>query len=487
MQHCSPYISRQLIQFNSEIDIDTDDEGDVTFIVKATYQAIDPITDNTGMLAFADNLIQNTAKSFQGMRRHKRLSYSRDKRIAHITVEYKEIKSDNAFFEDTRNIEATDEISSELLGSKGYTNGTGFYTWNRRISVSITLPPRIHKTWGYVVFKKILEERFRRLRALNKTAALFGNAAPANQAADANAAKNWYLCTKIKITESIYSRTIKFDYEYLVCTDLLTIFRKTLIGTRVNTKFTPEHVPKTISEQWKAWDTNSDKNLNGWFEYEDTGPIIYSQCNTSSEDPPEPTKFGSNVLGSLENDPDYEDITKPTPTHSHNEPLAEGSENSIPPEFAWLHYENEFEVIQTNNNVQISYLQNTDPNYYKNVSSSGPLRSSTGYQIDNITNDPDSSTLKPETIVRGDSSFKLRMSGMAIRVGYTIPIPIVMSVGNSSVSRTGTSRTKQIQISTGDLPVYLALWDITYNVDKDMHTDNIDTTIKTTGNPGYYT
>ena len=165
--HCSPYFVRQLVQFNSELDVDVDDEGNLSFRISATYQAKDPITNIDNLTAFSNNLVRTATKVFQGMKRQKRTSFSRDRRTVHIEVKYAEIHSDSPYHPYVRNIELEDEMSSTLL-EDNMLKGQGFYTWERSISGSITRPPRVAKIWAWFVFQAIIQERLKGMQIMTK-------------------------------------------------------------------------------------------------------------------------------------------------------------------------------------------------------------------------------------------------------------------------------------------------------------------------------
>lgn len=479
INHCPDNVY-DLVQFNSELDFDVDDEGDLTFNLRVTYQKRTQITDISSLNPLVNALAQNAGASFQGMKRRKRTSLSRDQRTAKIHIEYKEIKSDSAYYQYTKSIEATDDISSELFG-QGMLNGRGFYTWNRKISATITLPARVHKSYAWIVYLRILEQRFRNLNQLSKKSALLEMTKTAGQNTTYSQ-KNWYLLTRIKITNPLYTRTMKFETDYLVVTDLDTLLQKTQICARVNNAFTDAPGitnPPNLSSQWKVWSDANNISLNGVFELEPSGvPITYNQCTGTYTTP----RVASTLLltpteGDVDigADPDEENEKPPKP-----EDVA----------YSWLDYNNDVAITEETKNVHVSYLQPTPTSdYYQTDETSASLgsdRTVTGMNINGRYSSAAGSSKLPKTIARGTSTFKARMRGYAIRVGFKIPIPVLTSVGGSPVSRTEEARYFQKQISRGDVPVYLAVWDIPYTIDKDIHTSDIMASIKTSGVSGHY-
>jgi hypothetical protein len=495
-----------LIQFTSELDFDVDDEGDLTFNYRFTYQHASPITDVGFFNNYARILGVDLSKSYQGMQRKKRVSFSRDQRIAKVHITFTDIKSDNAYFPRTHNIDVTDELSSDLL-SKNTLSGAGFYTWNRRISGTITLPQRVHKSWAWIVFLRILRSRFYRLYPTTKIAAILDATAPTNQEDEPeDKTTDFYLLHKIRITNPIYTRTMKFDVEYVVVTNLANLIDNTKIFSRVNTAFEdcPEvSEPLTLSEQWRLWDAAKDltKNVDGVFAYNVSGaPVVFNQCTGDASE----VSFISGRLLSNENDPDYpendgassfadpceqgynlDEAPFPDRMGLHSTPSMQAAAKN-----SWLDYNNEFEILEKANNLQVSFLTNPGANYYKTTQTQAATtnRGSTQMTLDGKTSDPASSVLvKSITIPRGVSRYQLRMKGYAMRAGYKIPIPSVVTVAGASVSKTGQPRIKHVQLVKGDAPVYLAMWDIIYNVDTDIHSADVIASIVTSGVAGHYT
>jgi len=552
--HCSSYISLDLIQYNSELDVDTDTDGNVNFTLFVTYQRSTPIPSIAALTPLVNTLRANAGTSFQGMTRTKRTSLSRDQRIAYIRIVFKEIHSDNAFFPYTQNIEATDEIHSSLLG--GRYDGAGFATWARNISATITLPKRINKVWAWIIFRKILAERLRNLQQLTTDNAALFLEQPANQKTDAEIAKtqkNWYLLLSMKIVNPLYTRTMKFEFSYLICTDLRTLISRTLIAARVNSMKTrggPYDAAKalmvtanasaaavrtleaagadkaaieaakltaaldlkaahtamanvdagTLSSQWLAWDQTQTVFLNGQQAYESSGPITVQQCTHRVDNLPAKTTFAATYMLDKEFDDDdspmnesssavqkSSDDISPGSVSMYEETGVYAGDKYLDPTYTWLDYKNKFIIEERANNVQARYLQAVDSNYYMNNDPNGPTRSETRYRINNLADNPDSGGLTyPRTINRGSSSYQIRMRGYAVRVGYPIECPIVDSVNGVAVTRTGLARFTCDPVVTGQNPVYLAMWDVLYNVNGAMISSDLANSIATTGDPGYY-
>jgi hypothetical protein len=102
------------------------------------------------------------------------------------------------------------------------------------------------------------------------------------------------------------------------------------------------------------------------------------------------------------------------------------------------------------------------------------------YTVTEVQTDP------PVMIPRGASSFFVRMKGYAVRVKYKVPIPAIVQVGTKTAYRVGSPRVSQKQITKGNVPVYLAMWDILYAIEGDIYSDDILKDIVSSGAPANY-
>lgn len=536
--HCSPYFVRQLVQFNSELDVDVDDEGNLSFRVSATYQAKDPISNIHNLTAFTNNLVRTATKVFQGMKRQKRTSFSRDRRTAHIEVRYSEIHSDSPYHPFTRNIELEDEMSSTLL-EDNMLQGQGFYTWDRSISGSITLPPRVPKIWAWYVFQAILQERLKGMQILTKVPAVAALAQPDNQKAIAGVdqpakvatTKAWYLLTQIRFNNRPYTRVMDFSVQYLVCCSLKNILegsanifynvRANVTKPAADLLFKPEYkADGTLdatytavgkSEEWLLWEQLTDISMAGPFRYNSTVPLVFAQCDVSSvETVPTPTSVSPTAALTSSNELDTAILPYPPqdPAPSLGEvayrevQLLKGGD-SYAASKTWLKYDNAFEIIEETGNEHITYLQNTPIQSYQAEASNTATNQDIAFNVNSRSENPDTGLTLSETLTYSPSTYKIRMKGSAVRVGEKIPIPALISAMGSTVSRTGEPRyshqtiavgSQIINPSAGDAViakqvVHLAMWDITYSVDttlKAASTTDILSQLITSGDPAHY-
>lgn len=466
-----------LLQYNVEQDMNVDDDGNMEFTLNITYQSSEPITDPQALADISITLVRRVNKSFQGMTKKKRTSLSRDQRIMSIRIVYKEIDSDSAFLPYTSNIQVTDELESSLLGSNKFA-GIGFYTWRRTIGGVIRLPSRIHKGYAWYVFLLILRERFKNLRVYGKIAAVLDATPPVSQPnIEADQETNWYLLLRLKITNPIYSREMRFECTYVVVTDLNSLEASTRIFQRVNAD---ENEATTLSDQWEAWQTSRNTNLNGRFNYTVSGtPIVYDQCTGSYSD----HQIGPNSLLGLE-------IEGEEPSGSAGEDSSEDARDplglGLSPKYTWIKYENDFEIEEDTNSIPVSYLEEPSPGYYTSTDGAYSNREVAGFIYNGKTTNS-LQTNPPTVIARGHSTYFVRMKGHAMRVGYKIPLPFIVTVAGKTAKRVG-GKVSHKQVAAGDIPTYLAKWDILYCIEGgDIYNEDIMNSIITTGTPGMYT
>lgn len=474
ISNCLVPLNKNVVQFNSELDFDVDDDGDLNFTLRVTYQQRDPIVGVGQLSALVNALIRfNGNNIFHGMRRRKRVSFSRDRRIVKLEVQFKDIKSDNALYPFTRDIECTDELSSSLFPNGA--NPGGFQLWERKLSATITLPQRVHKSYAYLVYLYIITERFKGLNVLNGTAALALQAdAPPDQKADL-LRRNWYLLTDVNISNPIYTRTMKFDFKYLMCQSLEDVVTKSNILARVNTSYdinNPNN-PLSPSEQWQRWDNTQDKALNGFYRYETNIIEPIDLClnqNISSLSAARVVVYSTSV--------EQSDQPQTTPKGSAKPP----------PESSYHQYQNAYELLEENNNIQVNYLEPlSNALYYASNPAATALRSITNVSLHDHIDDIASGNTKNQVIPRGIGTYYLRQKGYAVRIGYRIPFPSIKTVNNQIVRRVGQGRySQQIIARSSDVPIYLAMWDVTYAVPNNIFTPDIFNGIVGSGDPGYY-
>jgi hypothetical protein len=213
---------------------------------------------------------------------------------------------------------------------------------------------------------------------------------------------------------------------------------------------------------------------------------------------------------------------------------ARGKTPDYDPKVTWLKYEQDYEIIEENGNVPIEGLADMDQEYYQNpqlvkgtpTNSQGFLndadfgyanpspgayldgqmppnatgafihgRNGTGnfakteIELDEIENTPEGKTpptadviTQRRTYSTKPTRFYLVVRGVAVRVKHKIPLPQVLSIAGQPATRVGTGRYKHKNIAPdADLPVYMAMWEQVYTVDKSILSEDILDQIVDTG------
>jgi hypothetical protein len=280
----------------------------------------------------------------------------------------------------------------------------------------------------------------------------------------------------MRLSNPIYSREMKFDFGFVVVTDLNSLQSSTNIFERVNAD---ESDTTPLSNQWETWQDSRNTNLNGVFNYTIGGtPIVYNQCTGGYTD----HEIGANSLLDLE-------VEGAEPSHTSGDENAEDARDplrlGIDPRYSWIKYDNDFEIEEDTNSIPVSYLEEPDPTYYTSTDGSYSNRETSGFVYNGKTTNV-SQTNPPAVIARGHSTYFVRMTGHAIRTNYKIPLPIVVTVAGRTVKRVG-GKVSHKQIGAGDYPVYVAKWDILYCVEGgDIYNEDIANSIVTTGSPSHY-
>jgi hypothetical protein len=268
---------------------------------------------------------------------------------------------------------------------------------------------------------------------------------------------------------------MRFECTYVVVTDLDSLIDTTGIFTRVNVD---EDEDTPVSDQWLAWQESrvQGHRLNGRFGYTIDGtPIVYDQCTGAYTD----HNVGpDNVLP-------YEAEPEDPSSYDQNDDTARNPYGELDEKYSWIKYDNDFSIREDTNIIPVSYLEQPTSGYYRDTDGAYANREVVGMTISGKTGNS-LQTNPSVTVDRGHSTFYITMQGHAMRVGYKIPIPFIVTVAGKPAKRV-ENKVSQKQISTGDVPVYLAKWDVTYVVTGgDIYSEDVMNTIVNNGDPGHY-
>jgi hypothetical protein len=129
----------------------------------------------------------------------------------------------------------------------------------------------------------------------------------------------------------------------------------------------------------------------------------------------------------------------------------------IDPSASWLYYANRLELVMKGNVVRHRPLGarggNTDPGPDATGGSTTDLGSAQGNLASTIQN------VIPDTFQRpGSAAYKVRMIGRAMRVGFRIPVPQLVSVGGVPVELAYDVSSEEVLGSAGGIPIFGSRW-----------------------------
>lgn len=209
---------------------------------------------------------------------------------------------------------------------------------------------------------------------------------------------------------------------------------------------------------------------------------------------------------------------------------ARGKTPDYDPKTTWLKYDQDYEIVEINQTIPTEGLADMDADYYKNLvlkasyanpnasnytdDSMPPYqtgakilgRESLAYKVSQSQNEanyryrewerdeigindaaPQSEddvdvVTQRKTYATAPSRFFLIVRGVAVRAKYKIPLPQVISIAGQDAVRVGTGRFRHKNLAPdADLPVYMAMWEQIYTVDKSIESEDILNQIVDTG------
>jgi hypothetical protein len=200
----------------------------------------------------------------------------------------------------------------------------------------------------------------------------------------------------------------------------------------------------------------------------------------------------------------------------------------IDPKTTWMKYDQDYEIVEVNASIPADGLADMDASYYQNTNlydkyfptSQPPVypladetqlpsneigvhfmgrinRPDISYeeyaQSVEMEKDPDKipefGGVEPNPVVSHRKTYAskparyyLIVRGVAVRAKYKIPMPQVITIAGQPAIRVGNGRFRHKNLAPdADFPVYLAMWEQTYTVDKNISADDILANIVDTG------
>ena len=188
-------------------------------------------------------------------------------------------------------------------------------------------------------------------------------------------------------------------------------------------------------------------------------------------------------------------------------------EEDVDPRVSWIQANEFYEILETNPTVPTESLGDTKAEKFtaktENANSlyndleldptipvdsrtpsataaSENIELTTGAQFMGRTNPETDDTEEPnyvrKTYATKPTRQYVKVRGYAMRLKYKIPCPTVVTIAGEPAIRVGTGRFFHKEVSAdADTPVYMAMWEQTYTVDKNIQSDDILQSIESTG------
>ena len=523
-------------------DLTVDEDGDVTLKGETIVTFVKPI-----ILANVSYIIEKLVNfafvewqsyMVKGFRYQDNGMYQKDRHTIVQSFIYTEIKHDNALFPGTNQIEAEHEVSSSLFNDDPM-QGAGFRTWLNTLSGTIHLGKYTPKVYAFYIMQLLIRNRLLRLelftsKEVQETVNVIGNTIP-------NGMNGKYIPLSISLREKIYGRSVEFRFEWMHTSDLESLIYSSGLFRRVNTSYGTydptdladrlsatgvtlgddnENEPLTLQKQWALW----QHSTKDWLSTQFGGgqgilPIrinqmdsylswrLYSTPNgynpnfaASSNYTLEPLYGNTNAIfvpkiplaAQLNTDPDFGKTQNQsqnwvpssgsTPNFYNNAPQSQNGPTNkyIEPEYSWLEYKPEYEIIEDAGSIPIDYLEDTGTDFY--TGGDGIPLTLDKFQF--LENNSQAIAEDAAVKARNYSRIYVRFTGTAMRVGHQIPMPAITEIGGQPAYRVGKPRWKHIEVqAAAEYPVYMALWDVTYTVDKQIAPQDVLSSISQTGTP----
>lgn len=251
------------------------------------------------------------------------------------------------------------------------------------------------------------------------------------------------------ISEEIYGRRVDFSISYIV------------IGSRLMPVPTSEFF-KPIKDfngadyTWARWRTS----LNTLY-----GVNPYGRADTREPDPAVDLIVDFCYDGALQ-----EQYTAALTGHPSTDDTAVLQNRRPPQNRSYVVYKNKFNILRSTTTSELRPLSGSDARTHTTIAGT------VGREGMYATIDSRQPSIIQE---RGASSVYLQMVGGAVRIGWPIPIPRVISIGGKTPVIVSESITPNEVVSAFDVeaPIYASTWNIIY------HVDTYDLSVVTEGVP----
>ena len=375
-------------------------------------------------------------------RSYPEIATSKDKSILTFSLVDREIPSPDPYFPGMINMDVDFRVRSSLQQG-------AFHKWFANLDGRIEVAPDVGKEFAWQAFTIIANKKL--------AAALAGPPVVVqNPAGDPVTHQPSVIPLEFSIGEEVFGRTVNFSIRYWFWST-----PEGLLGTSGSSGL----FQSVAENSWSTWNSsliNVAHNPRGFsqlahFANDDTQ---VSLCNTNV-----PGINGSTVPGF------------PTGTAAILHTPCPSASRS------WAEYQNEVEILCQGKSIFTTRLEATDVTEHQDPALS-PNPADTGFKLpSNFSPGSDSGTLH----ARGYPVYKAILTGHAIRVGFTIPAPTLVSVGGANAFLVNdTKRIKhRLARASKDCPVYVARWRLEYTLGTQPVGD-MSVSINTNGGPEFF-
>jgi hypothetical protein len=272
--------------------------------------------------------------------------------------------------------------------------------------------------------------------------------------------------------------------------------------------------PLTRLQQWN-WYRNLTLNNHNIYGYRNiqlpNSTLIYDPCETNAQDFVYNKYLGNGMYTVADpNEPYRPENSEDTNlaetgyvalgsgnTGSANDPEDKASVNygtseylsNLKPSDSWITRNDSITLVENTNASLLPSLESIGNNHL--IASANPAltdKKKTGFNINNRNVKIEESKYTNHiAMAYGAPTYYIRSTGYAVRAGYSIQCPAVLGVYKSPTAqnldesgnilkaiRIGVNKWTHKQIcQSSDLPVYMAMWDVTYVLQGDPNSDNI--------------
>ena len=539
----------EIIQLTEDSSLSFNDSGAVVIQTNGTLEVAQ---DSAGFLTrqnlklFSRFFLPNRLPSFK--RDKIQLNLRKDHRTIDFRITDTEIESDNPLFRYMVAMDVSHDVSSKLLGGS-WKSGSGFRSWVNTLDGTFKVRPGLWKGWAWIAFLHVMAQRRSRANSDNVSgvkAAFDNNADPTTgnddnpDRKDRKQIRAKQVPLSLKISENIYGRGVSINSQWITVCSIFDLFRSTGLFYPVDVAFTdssgtaaihPATIPDlyaeedpdvadTVANQWSFWSASMSTVQNS-FGYRGASlpgfNLVFDLCNRGTNQLNSSNQHLNQYLGQdpipefdsgwdyYEEDDSYNrttfgklDSKKPLPNDGKT---TSKYLDGVPPGASHVEFKNGFEMIEETNASYIPTLCHYTPEgssshllATEGIHAEATYRDEKGFRINGAKYPAPTEPYNNEIIaVHGKPVYKVKMTGHAIRIGWQIPMPVLMGVSKNAgpsselipAYRIGQQRWKTGPLNVSDeIPVYYAAWEQMYAIPMNPQSDNIK--YETSGNPAEF-